>query len=245
MNKTWTLKEESLLEKEYRRGASYNQIIDALGGKKSWDSIATKIARMGLVRKYQALVKNKRLGHFDIETSGLNANFGFLISWSIKSDDLNVRDPGVLECDKLTRTDFEKAGYDDPDKRIVKSMVDTLNEYDVITYHFGGYFDGPFARTRALLYNLPFPQYGQVVQIDTWRLARNLLKLHSNRLEAVAEYLGVSTKTHLNPAIWRRATRGSIRDVNYILEHNKQDVITLEKVYNRLKEYTPGVRKSL
>jgi uncharacterized protein YprB with RNaseH-like and TPR domain len=96
-----------------------------------------------------------------------------------------------------------------------------------------------------MLYNLPFPEHGQVKQIDTWMVARKLLKLHNNRLESIAEFLGVNTKTPLHPGTWRRAVRGSMEDVAEIVEHNKQDVITLEKVYHRLKTYTGGVRRSL
>lgn len=236
----WTRNETQTLTRAYHSGANYRQIL-ALLPNRTFESVKTKIRDMGLARKYETLVKDKRVGHFDIETSQLNASFGFLISWAIKEDGPN----GKTLYDALNKSDFVKAGYDDPDKRIVTSMVNALNEFDVITYHFGDYFDGPMSRSRALFYKLPFPENGALQKIDTWKWAKRNLKLHSNRLEAIAEFLGVNTKTHLDPRIWRRASRGDIQAVNYIVEHNKQDVLTLEKVYNILKPYSNGARSSI
>jgi len=234
----WTQKEITNLSRAYKSGASFRQLMQLLPSR-TYDGIANKIKTLALERKYEALVKDKRLGHFDIETSQLNASFGFMISWAMKDDGKKII------SDSLTRKDFQDAGFDDPDKRIVGSMVETLNEFDIITFHFGEYFDAPFARSRAIYYNLPFPEYGSLAKIDTWKWAKRNLKLHSNRLDAIAEYLGVNSKTHLNPAIWRRASRGDIDAVQYILKHNKMDVVTLEKVYHKLKAYSAGTRSSI
>ena len=233
----WTPHQEKLLSSAYLKGASYRQLTQLL--KRDVPSIHNKVFQLGLVRKYEALVKEKRLGHFDIETSQLNASFGFMISWALKDDGKKII------SDSLTHKDFHDAGFEDPDKRIVGTMVKALNEFDIITFHFGEYFDAPFARSRAIYYKLPFPEYGSLAKIDTWRWAKRNLKLHSNRLDAIAEYLGVNSKTHLSPAIWRRASRGDIDAVQYILKHNKMDVVTLEKVYHKLKAYSAGTRSSI
>jgi uncharacterized protein YprB with RNaseH-like and TPR domain len=234
----WNGTELTLLGRAYRSGASYRQLM-ALFPNRTYQAIVNQVNRSNLIRKHEALVKDKRLGHFDIETSQLNASFGFMISWALKDDGKTIL------SDSLTKKDFKDAGYDDPDKRIVRSMVDTLNEFDVITFHFGEYFDAPFARSRAILYGYPFPEHGQLAKIDTWKWAKRNLKLHSNRLDAIAEYLGVNSKTHLSPAIWRRASRGDLEAIAYILKHNKMDVVTLEKVYHKLKQFSSGARSSI
>lgn len=234
----WTYTEERTLKTAYKSGASYRQILALLPGR-SFQAVSSHIRDLNLQRKYELLVKGKRIGHFDIETSQLNASFGFMISWAIKDDE------GGILSDSLSKADFKKAGFEDPDKRIVGTMVDALNQFDIITYHFGDYFDGPFARTRALLYGYQFPEYGAMSKIDTWRWSKRNLKLHSNRLDSIAEFFGINSKTHLSPAIWRRASRGDQAAIKYIVEHNRQDVITLGKVYHKLKAYSAGTRSIL
>lgn len=234
----WARDEIRILEREYKSGKSYRQISELLP-RRTYNAIDKQVRNLGLLRKYEALTDKKRVGHLDIEASQLNASFGFIISWAIKDDG------GKIIGDKLTLADFKRANKLETDKRVVQSLVKAMEEYDIITHFFGDYFDVPFVRSRCLKHGLSFPEYGSINTIDVWKWAKRNMKLHSHRLEAVAGHLGVNSKTKLDPNTWSRGTMGDMKAIDEIYHHNRQDVITLEKVYHILKPYSSGARRSI
>ena len=208
--------------------------------ERTYNAIERQVRVQGLMRKHEKLVENKRVGHLDIEASQLNASFGFIISWCIKEDGKNK-----ITGDKLTAADFRQVDKLQTDKRVVQSLAKEMENYDIITHFFGDYFDVPFVRSRCLKHGIPFPEYGSIATIDCWKWAKRNLKLHSHRLEAVAGHFGVNSKTKLDPNTWSRGTMGDLKAIDEIYYHNKQDVITLEKVYHILKPYSSGARRAI
>jgi hypothetical protein len=60
-----------------------------------------------------------------------------------------------------------------------------------------------------------------------------------NSLAAVANHLGVNSKTDLIPANWLEAALdGSRKAMTAIVTHCVQDVLTLEKIVGALKAYS-------
>lgn len=238
----WSNAELSILKREWNRGLSRRQICSLLkdyGFDRSEASIDHMVRKIGVQRKFENLVNNKRVGHLDIESNQLNATFGSMISWCIKEDG------GKVLCDYLRKEDYAVPNKLQIDKRITESLVEALSQFDVITTYYGEGFDLPFIRSRAIYHGIQFPQYGSIISIDLWKIVRAKLRLHSNRLDVVGEFLGVNSKTKLDPATWVKAVFGDTKAVAEIVEHNKQDVITLEKVYNKIKPYSAGVRRSI
>ena len=233
----WTEDQIKTLCRVYKSGMSYRNMAEATG--KSEKQVNDKAFRLGLRRKWQTLEEYGSLGHLDIEATQLTANFGFMLSWAIKVD------KGIILSDKLNEEDYSQKNKINADKRIVTSLSNALSDFDVITHFFGDYFDIPFIRSRCLKHNVPFPEYGSLYTIDVWRWAKRNLKLHSNRLESVSQYFGVNSKTKLDPDIWVRATMGDTEALEEIAYHNEQDVITLEKVYHKLKPYSSGAKRSI
>lgn len=234
----WSREQESILQKNFLKGASFRQLSELTGHTPQ--AVHNKVFALGLKRKYELLTDGKRLGHLDIESSQLNASFGFIVSYCIKSDGEDV-----IVGDKLSARDFRQKDKLSTDKRVVESLVKNLENYDVVTTFFGSYFDIPFIRSRALKHGLDFLGYGSLAHVDVWKWAKRNLKLHSHRLEAVAGHFGVSSKTKLEPSTWSRGTMGDLEAIDEIYEHNRQDVVTLEKVYHILKPYSAGTRSSL
>ena len=76
-------------------------------------------------------------------------------------------------------------------------------------------------------------------------MVRNKLCLHSNRLEVACRHLGIEGKTHLDGSMWTLAISGNKKALEYVLEHNKYDVIILEKLHNRIKEFVRNTVKSI
>jgi len=123
--------------------------------------------------------KPEKVGYLDIETSSLKANFGIMISYCIKPQGSRKILKGLITAKDMANGNM--------DKRIVAQCIDDMRKFDRIVGHYSSRFDIPFIRTRAIIHKLKFPVYGEIVQTDTWRMARNLLALSSNRQDVVAE----------------------------------------------------------
>jgi uncharacterized protein YprB with RNaseH-like and TPR domain len=174
---------------------------------------------------------------FDIETTGLQGNWDFMLTYSIKPEGEDEVIYGTI-----TKKEIDEGTFD---KRIVKECIDALMKFDRVYTYYGTKFDIPFLRTRALELGLDFPIYGSLSHKDVYYIARYKMKLHSNRLETVCDLLGIKGKTHQNPATWRLAKGGNKKALEEILEHNKADTIILEMVYNKLKNFVLELDRSI
>jgi len=186
--------------------------------------------------------KEPLVGSFDIEASGLKANFAVMLSWCIK-----VVDKKTIWWDVLTGSDLASGNAD---RRIVESCIAAMEKCDRVVTQYGSRFDIPFVRTRALKWNIPFPTYGTLYHTDVWRIARNKLCLHSNRQDAIAEaILGRNIKTRIHPDIWQKVQFGSADErkkaLAYVLDHNKKDVKQLEANYLKLVPFIKETRTSI
>lgn len=178
----------------------------------------------------------ERIGFADIETSGLNADFGMVYTWCIKEQG------GKMETDTISFEDMVSGRMDKP---VVASFIEAAKKYDRLIFHYGenGRFDIPFLRTRAIKWGLEFPGYKDVFISDTYPLVKNKLKLSSNRLGRVCDLFNIPAKSSpLNMHIWEQMHSGNQSKVKaalkYILTHNKEDVICLETLWEKLVPYT-------
>jgi len=174
---------------------------------------------------------------FDIETDSLVGDYGFMLTYSIKPEN----DDNII-YGAVTREEIEDGTFD---KRIVKECIENLLKFDRVYTYYGSRFDIPFLRTRALEQGLDFPFYGSITHKDIYFIAKYKLKLHSNRLACVCDLLDVKGKTNLNPKLWRLAKSGNKKALEEILTHNKFDVIILEQVYHKLKDFVKETEKSI
>ena len=184
----------------------------------------------------------EKIGFLDIETFGLDADFAVMLTWCLKERG------GEIAFDTIKGRDFEEhrkaKTLFNVDKRITKNLIEEMLKYDRLVTHYGRKFDIKFIRTRAILDGLDFPHFGTIVNDDTYYMSKNKLKIHSNRLDTVVRVCeGKSGKTHLDGNIWIPAVMGDAEAILYILEHNKIDVIELEKAWEKLRIYQ-GVRNT-
>jgi len=174
-----------------------------------------------------------KVGFLDIETSNLDANFGIILTYCIKEQGSDL-----ILSDKLTKKDIEKYAPDKSDVRVVSNLVRDCLKFDKVVTFYGSRFDVPFMRTRALIDGVDFPYFGSIKHDDVYYWARYKLRLNSNRLETVCRTLfGETEKTHLEFKYWVDATRGGVKALDWILDHNKRDVRDLERVYDVLVNY--------
>lgn len=181
----------------------------------------------------------EKVGFFDIEASNLDADFGYCFSYAIKE-----RGKGILGR-VLTPQEIRNYAFD---KKLLKELCVDLRKFHRIVVHWGidRRFDLPFVRTRALKYGFEFPLYKEIYAEDTYSMAKAKLKLSRNRLENICDFFGIPSKEHkLNPNVWQKALAGDKKSLEYIWTHNKEDVVSLELVYEKLRGYTLKGKRSI
>lgn len=176
---------------------------------------------------------------FDIESTNLKANFGSILCVGYKFvGQRSTHVPSILDyhdicnhCDRI----------EDPenDRELLKEFSRVYNSADIVVSWYGKGFDVPFIQTRLLFHKLP--PLSPVPHVDGCRdIAQKYLKLHSNRLGAVQEFLDLpNAKTPLASKEWNLARAGKKRGLKYVIEHCKQDVLVLEEAYLKLRNLMP------
>lgn len=122
------------------------------------------------------------------------------------------------------------------DKALTKKLWDVLNEADVVIAHNGDRFDVRKANAKFLQYDLGPTKVK--VSIDTLKIAKRHFALTSNRLNDVAGLLGVGQKVDTGGyQLWEDCKANKPAAWRLMAKYNKQDVVVLENVYNKLLEW--------
>jgi len=179
-------------------------------------------------------------GYWDIETSqaGRGAgNFGIIYSWAI----LDRKTDDVVYDAMRNRTRSEE-------KRIVASMIKEMIRYDRLYTWYGTGHDVPVSRSRAVHYGLEFPAYQTLFHSDLYYAFRHRFKLHSNRQDSAAEFLGFPDQEHkLSPAIWVDAMFNDTfkASIKHITEHNIEDTHQTKFIHERIESFIAGTCRSV
>lgn len=179
-----------------------------------------------------------KIGFFDIESFNLKANVGVLFGYCIKE----YGSPQIHE-DWLRGDDFKTGSI--PDSRVVKRCAEDLRKFDVIVTYFGTRFDIPYVRTKCLMNDIDFPEYGEIVHLDLYYMVKSKLSLTRNSLDVACEtVLGHSDKTRVEPKLWIKALYGDLKAIEYIAEHCRIDVDLTEKLYDKLIPFRKRIDRS-
>lgn len=174
---------------------------------------------------------------WDIETSPMVARvwqrYDVTVSW-----DQIVKHTEII-CWSAKDIDTGKWYYDSQhlhggkgDKQVVKSLHRLMSQATVMIAHNGTRFDTPVAYSRMAYHGMTKP--APCKQIDTLRLARSQFRFPGNRLDELADYLGVQRKNKMSQTDWNRCAEGDVKAFAKMLRYNRKDVTVLEAVYNRL-----------
>jgi len=119
------------------------------------------------------------------------------------------------------------------DKKIAKKLRDLFDEADIIIAHNGDAFDIKKARARFAFWGLKPPS--QFATVDTCKIAKRYFNFNSNRLNDLGIYFKVGQKVkHTGFDLWLGCLKNNRASWALLEEYNKQDVILLEDVYNKL-----------
>ena len=126
--------------------------------------------------------------------------------------------------------------FHDGREEMVKKIYDLINDSAVVIHYNGTSFDMPHLRREFVLAG--YEPAKPVQEIDLYRVVKNRFKFPSNKLDFVAQQLGVGGKTaHSGFDLWRRCMDKDEAAWRTMRSYNCNDVIITEKVYDALRPY--------
>ena len=118
-------------------------------------------------------------------------------------------------------------------KKMIRTVHELLEDADAVCHYNGTKFDIPTLNKEFLLIGLKPPS--PAMQIDLLRVARSRFRLASNKLDYVAQQLGLGQKErHKGFELWLECMARKPDAWEVMESYNKHDVRLLEKVYERL-----------
>jgi len=109
-----------------------------------------------------------------------------------------------------------------------------LDSADAVVHYNGSRFDIPILNKEFLLNGMPPPSPAK--HIDLLQVARRQFRFVSNKLDYVSQALGLGAKTaHEGHTLWLKCMNDDRKAWKIMEEYNKNDVILLEKVYDKFK----------
>jgi len=169
----------------------------------------------------------------DIETSPHS-----VYAWGLFKQNISlsqVKDTSRVLCSAYKwlgekKTNFTSEWTDGVDGMLEK-MYNVIEEADAIVTYNGNRFDLPTLNKEFLLtgYRPPAPYKS----VDLYRTVKNKFRFASNKLDHVAQQLGLGSKTdHYGFQMWLDVMDGNKKAQKLMETYNKQDVVLLEKVYD-------------
>jgi DNA polymerase elongation subunit (family B) len=196
-----------------------------------------------MIKKLKSLV-------LDIETSPMLAYV-----WGLKDQHLSpqhiAKDWHVMAwCAKWLEEPATKLIYRDQrsskdpsdDKKILQELWSLLDDADRVITQNGQEFDGPKLNARfiKLGFNPPSPYR----HIDTYRIASNIARFTSNKLEYLTanlctKYKKLSHKKYPGLSLWLECLKGNKDAWKEMERYNKHDVLSTEELYLKLRAWAP------
>lgn len=189
--------------------------------------------------------KNKDVILLDIETS-----YTVSATWGLYKTNVAMvlREPHIISIawkylgEKTTKVvslrDFKNYKKDKHnDKELTDFMWKLLDDAKIVVAHNGNSFDYKWIYGRFAVHNITPPSPCQL--IDTLLIARSKFRFNSNRLKDLGKYFNIGSKVETGGiGLWYGCCElDDSKSWTLMEKYNKQDVVLLEKVYERLLPY--------
>lgn len=189
--------------------------------------------------------KPKKVGFLDIETS---PNLSYIWGkyeqnalgqpkkpWRILSFSYSWLGESKVHVYALPDFPGYKKNKDD-DRALVEKLWEFFDEADFIIAHNGDQFDIRKSNARFLAHKMKPPAPYQ--SIDTLKIARRHFGFDSNKLDDLANALGVGRKVpHTGFSLWEGCMDGNMKSWRLMKQYNAHDVELLESVYLKLRAW--------
>lgn len=124
-------------------------------------------------------------------------------------------------------------------KAMVEAAHDILDEADAVIHYNGKRFDIPHLNREFLAEGMVPPS--PFAQIDLLNVAKRQFRFTSNKLDHVAQQLGLGSKTsHTGFQLWVDCMAGKEEAWELMKTYNVQDVKLTEEVYDELLPWIPS-----
>lgn len=146
-------------------------------------------------------------------------NSGYVLSWAAK-----WLGESQLHYDSLHKS---------KPVRMLDRIHRLLDESDAVIHYNGKTFDIPTLQKEFVLHKMPPP--APYKQVDLLQIVKAEFRFPSNKLDYVAQALGLGNKVrHPGFQMWVDCMNGKATAWKQMEEYNKQDVVLLERLYERL-----------
>jgi DNA polymerase elongation subunit (family B) len=171
----------------------------------------------------------------DIETSPNTAHVWGLWQQNVSLNQL--LESSYTMCYSAKWLGEKQIYFDSVQKSTSQSMLEgihgLLEDADAVVHYNGTKFDMPTLNKEFLVHNMTPPP--PVKQIDLLRVVKSQFRFPSNKLDYVAQRLGLGQKNHHEGhTLWIKCMAGDKKAWKVMEEYNIQDVILLEKLYKKL-----------
>lgn len=193
--------------------------------------------KLSELRKNKSYIK--RL-FFDIETSP-NIGYFWRTGYNLTITPDSIIDERKIICisykweheDKIHTLTWDK---DLCDKQMLIDFIAVANQADEMIAHNGDRFDIKWIRTRCIFHRVPmFPMYKT---LDTLKKAKHGFNFNSNKLDYIAQFLGVGAKVkHSGFDMWKQVMKGNKDALKEMSVYCEGDIIVLEDVYLTMQNY--------
>jgi len=179
--------------------------------------------------------------HLDVETAPHK-----VYAWGLWSQDISINqivEPGYTLCwaakwDSSEEVLFNSI-YKTSEDEMLQEMHSLLDEADAVTHYNGVKFDIPTLNKEFVTHGMGVP--APYHQIDLLQVAKKQFRFPSNKLDYVAQALGLGSKVkHKGMDLWRECMEGDAEAWAVMEEYNRGDVILLEKLYHKLLPWIKG-----
>lgn len=134
--------------------------------------------------------------------------------------------------------------HQSPSTRMVKKIHALLEQADVVVHYNGSSFDIPTLNKEFLLHKLLPPSPAK--EIDLLRVVRRKFRFPSNKLDYVAQRLGLGKKfEHEGHTLWVKCMNNDAAAWATMKKYNTHDVVLLEQLYETLLPWMHTYSKAL
>ena len=171
----------------------------------------------------------------DIETA---PNLAYV--WGLWQQNIGINqieDNGYVLCWSAKWLGDEKIMFDSVKKSDEKVMLGRIHrlcaQADAMVHYNGQKFDLPVLNREWLKHGFKPPAPAK--HIDLLQVCKKQFRFTSNKLDYVSQFLGLGQKIrHTGHELWTACMKGDRAAWKMMEEYNKQDVMLLESLYNRL-----------
>lgn len=161
-------------------------------------------------------------------------------SWGLFNQNINICnivEPGYTLCFAAKWLGGKNISFDSVHKSNPEEMVfhiwNLIDQADAVVHYNGTKFDMPTLNREFVLMKLLPPS--PYKEIDLLRTTRRKFRFTSNKLDYVCQQMGLGEKTeHTGMQLWHDCMAGDSKAWKKMEEYNKNDVVILEALYNKL-----------